>query len=1314
MIIIYFTYYIIFINTSIFKNLIKWCNKRFNNNPEIEATDILLQERMPINMIITKEKKEKISNLNENLGSGYIQRNVNERNAFTKDIHVLSNGNYKITINEDGEGKSEYNGLLINNYKETSELKQGIFFYVKNIKNRKVIRPEENANVLFSPEQVQYSKQDGNLKFDLKITIDPDKAVEIRRLEIENMGKASEILEVISEFEPILAGQMQEYAHPAFSKLFLKIAEQDEIIILKRKDILGAMLYTESEQIGDFEYEINKEKYYGRGIKEIPTQIEEGKHFSNDNKIVVDKIVALKRTIKVSAGEKVSISLCLNVSEDQNEILENLEELKSEEEIKRTFEFAKLRNEEELKYLQIKQNSLLNYQNLLKYVIQPNYLKVNRFSMQYRINDLWKYGISGDLPIIFVKIKAIEDMYVIEELIECFEYYRAKNIQIDLVIFNEEENVYEKYVRGNIEEIIANRQLQFLINCNGGIFLIDKNNSLIEDIESISFKSRVIIDASRGGIDNYLREHEEKLKELNVNHVFKKIENMPQVVLENPEEEQKLEFYNGFGGFSKDGKEYICNLNNENTLPSVWSNILANQFFGSVVTENLGGYTWNKNSRLNRLTSWNNNSLVDLPSEIFYIKDEDENYTWTLNHNVNPNSGKYIVTHGFGYTKLVNNIDNLEQELEIFVPEKDPLKVNKFKIKNTLSKKRTLKIVYYIKSVLGEDEIKTNGNIAISKTGNVILARNVLAEEEFKDKIMYISSNLKINSYTGEKSNFFKGGSIKFPNALFEKLNSENGIAKNSCIGLEFEITLNPLEEKEFAIIMGEESNEEQIQKQMEYYTDIKNVEIELENIKGKWEDILSTLNIKTPSKELDFMVNGWLPYQGISSRIFGKTGYYQSGGAYGFRDQLQDCMGLKYIDKNFLKNQIINCASHQFLEGDVLHWWHEETKKGIRTRITDDLLWLVYAVLEYINFSGEYEILDEEVEYLKGEILSEEENERYSVFYKGDIKENIFEHCVRSINRTIDAGIDKFPKIGTGDWNDGFDKLGSKGKGESVWLGFFLYDILSKFIPICKMRKRNELVIQYEEVKEKLKKNLNINGWDGRWYKRAITDDGEIIGGMDSKECRIDSLTQSWAVISGAGDNDKKFIAIESAENYLVDRENKIIKLFDPPFENWNIDPGYIKDYLPGIRENAGQYTHAAVWLVIAEAMLGFGEKAVEFAEMICPINHTKTKEDCKIYKLEPYIIAADVYSAKGLEGRGGWNWYTGAANWYYCAIVEYILGFKIKNNYIEFEPCIPKSWKDYEIKYKYKTSIYNIKVKNKNRKKYRSRKSFSKWYGK
>jgi len=383
-----------------------------------------------------------------------------------------------------------------------------------------------------------------------------------------------------------------------------------------------------------------------------------------------------------------------------------------------------------------------------------------------------------------------------------------------------------------------------------------------------------------------------------------------------------------------------------------------------------------------------------------------------------------------------------------------------------------------------------------------------------------------------------------------------------------------------------------------------------------------------------------------------------------------------------------------------VQHWWHEENKRGIRTKFSDDLLWLVYLTCEYIEFTGDTSILEEKTPYLMGEPLKENEDERYDKFETTKEEGTILEHCIKAIDRSLNFGENRLPKIGSGDWNDGFSNVGTKGKGESVWLGFFLYDILDRFIKIIKENNNmsEEKITQYEQTMQQLKKALNTNGWDGRWYKRAFMDDGNTLGSMENDECRIDSIAQSWSIISNAGDNDKKYISIESLENHLIDKENGIIKLLDPPFEKGKLNPGYIKSYLAGVRENGGQYTHAAIWVIIAEAILGFGDKATDLYRMINPIEHTRTKDSSNKYKVEPYVIPADIYGASNLAGRGGWTWYTGSSSWYYKAGIECILGLKIKNDILNIEPCIPKDWKEFNIKYKWKNSFYNIIVKNPN----------------
>ncbi len=1288
------------LNNLINNNILR---RRFNENPEIEMTEILLQERMPIKMIITKEKKEKIIK-NKNLQyNSYVERVIENPRKIYKNVNVIANDKYRILIDDFGESISEYENVMVNNYKETSELKKGVSFYIRNLKNKKVIDVFEKCKVIFAPDKAVFYKQENNLKINLIISLNPNKPVEIRKLQIENLGSQEEFLEIIADFEPSLSNKMDEYSHPAFNKLFMKFEEKNENIIFEKRDrnlinykYLATCLYTEGEQIVDFEYEINKEKYIGRENLGIPQMVKNQKSFSKQIVQVTDPIIAMKRTIKVRGKEKVDINLLLSVSDNKNDAENNLENIKSEEEINRTLNIARARVEEECKYLQADGDKILLYVKLLKYILKLKLSKNVLIINEVEINSLWKYGISGDNPIILVNIKSVEDIYVIEEIISAYEYYRAKKIHLDLVIINQEIDLYERFVKQSIDEVISNKQLNYLKNVNTGIFIFNKEDIHKDDLDAMIFKANIIIDASIGGINEYIKKMEEKEK-INEVKYDGPINNNIEIY---PLKKEKLLFDNSYGGFTLDGKEYRIYKNNQNKLPAVWCNILSNSFFGTIVTDNFGGYTWSKNSRLNRLTAWNNDKVLDLPSEIIYMKDENNKEIWTLNSGVIPNENYYYITHGFGYTNLQNSNNNLNQEVDVFVPNDESLKIYKLKIKNLVNENRRIKIVIYIKPVLGEDEIITNGNIEVKEVNDSLIIKNKLKNDmSFSNKIMYVTSNLKINSYTGDKDNFFGEGNLLNPDVLYTNLNNMSGLGNNSCIGIEYILKLDKFESKIINLIIGETSNIEEIEKIKNKYSDDEVVEKELYNVKTKWNDILNTITVKTPSESTNIMMNGWLVYQTISSRILSKTGYYQSGGAYGYRDQLQDTIGIRYIDSKYLKEQIINSARHQFKEGDVLHWWHNETKKGIRTRFSDDLLWLVYATEEYIRLENDYSILDESIEYLKGEQLKDDENERYNIYYGSAEKETLFEHCIRAIENTINKGIDPFPKIGAGDWNDGFSNIGNRGKGESIWLGFFLYDVLKKFIQICDIKNRKDLSEKYLNIIKNLKKNLNTKGWDGSWYKRAVTDEGYEIGSINSEECKIDSISQSWSVISDAGDNDKKFIAISEAENYLIDKENKIVKLFDPPFEKSDINPGYIKSYPPGVRENGGQYTHAACWMIIAEAILGFGDKAFEIAEMINPIEHSKNKEEAKKFKLEPYILEADLYSNKDLLGQGGWNWYTGSSSWYYIAILEYILGLKIENGYIYINPCIPKDWKEYEIKYKYKTSMYNIKVKNLNK---------------
>ena len=767
-----------------------------------------------------------------------------------------------------------------------------------------------------------------------------------------------------------------------------------------------------------------------------------------------------------------------------------------------------------------------------------------------------------------------------------------------------------------------------------------------------------------------------------------------------------------------------------------------------------------------------------MPSEIIYLEDMESKNIWSLGINPTPDNNDYYVTYGFGYSQYTHTSNGILQELKMFVPKEDSIKVQILHLENKLAKRKEIKLIYCVKPVLDEDEIKSNGYIDLKYNSNInVLTLQNQTKEENNRTIMYISCSEKISSFTGNKASFIGNGTIKNPEGIRKiELDKENSLGKDEMVVIEARITLEALESKDIVITLGADTNLLELQDTAYKYTNPNNAISELEATKKYWSGLLGNLKVDTPIESMNILLNGWLLYQTLCSRMFARSGYYQSGGAYGFRDQLQDCVGLKYISPEILKKQIIKHSEHQFIEGDVEHWWHEETSRGIRTRFSDDLLWLPYMVAEYIRFTGDSKILEVETSYVKGNILPDGTDERYDLYLKTEEKETIYMHCIRAIEKSLNFGENGLPKIGSGDWNDGFSNVGNKGRGESVWLGFFQYVVLEKFVELCekygekleenlqlnvmnnnnieeqmvrkieqsngkvmntiidKTEQNNESVIgkitdevkqdderigekitneakknfskqilmqnrvqKYKRIMEALKRHLNTNGWDGRWYKRAFMDDGNVLGSIQNEECRIDSIAQSWATISGAGDNDKKYISLNSLENHLVDKEAGIIKLLDPPFEKSKLEPGYIKAYMPGTRENGGQYTHSAVWTIIAEAMLGFGDKATEFFRMINPIEHARTKDEAKKYKVEPYVIPADIYGGE-LAGRGGWTWYTGSSSWMYEAGIRYILGFNLEKNILKIEPHIPESWKEYNIRYKYGNSIYNIKVVNRN----------------
>ena len=1305
-------------------------------NPEIEAVSILLQERMPETFIVTKENKQKPEKIKYQDYENYSVRQYNKIDERIIRGNIIGNEKYVIGINQKGEGVSKFEDNYINRFKITDDYSQGIFMCLKDIKSNKIeyVTGEENCDkftISFMPDRNEFQKENEDLKTKFSIIADANEPVEIRRLQIQNLSDEDKIFEVTSYFEPVLSKKEQDYAHTAFNNLFLLFSynETEDEMIIKRNQreanqkglYLIAKMQTNAEKIGETEYEINKEKFIGRNNLSVPNAIKNSTPLSKKIGLVTEGIVAIKNTIKIPPKSKGYVDLILSVEYTKELAQKNIEKYKNIENVSREFEIVKAKTDAESRYMEVKGKDIDIYQTIASYILFDNPLKSkkNNQNEEFKQEDLWKYGISGELPIITVTIKYLNDIYVVKQVIKMYEYLRMRNLKMELVIIDEENYSYENYVRNEVEGAVLNSQLAYLKNTFGGIFILSKSEMDSKDVRLIKFVSSLVIDSHLGNLENIIKDMEEDVID---NYRVTELVDLPSIEEDNSNEidmlanTENLKYYNEYGAFSQDGKEYWIKINKEQKTPTTWSHIMANQNFGTVVTESNGGYTWYRNSRLNRITAWHNSFTINIPTEAIYLKDEESGRIWSPTAMPTPDEKNYNTVFGFGYAKFIHSSDDIIQELEIFVPNEDSAKINILTLKNNAPKKKKIKIYYYIKPVLGEDELKTDGYIKLQyeENSNVIIARKLYNKDPLNN-IIYVSSSEKIKSFTGNKSKFFGKGGITSPDALkCMRLDNDNGIGKKSCIAIELEVQIESFSEKKISIILGAEENKITAKDIAYKYSNIQNCNMELQKVKNKWNEVLGRVQVNTPYESLNITLNGWVMYQTLASRLLGKTGFYQSGGAYGFRDQLQDTFSSKFIDTNILYNQIIKHSKHQFIEGDVEHWWHDENERGIRTKFSDDLLWLPYAVIKYINFTGDYSILKVKTPYLQGAELSEDEKEKYDKYLQSKIEGTIYEHCKKAIDRACKFGEHGIPKIGIGDWNDGFSNIGPKGKGESVWLGFFLYSILVEFAEYAKNYEINdeiesnmentkidiktdiETAERYIGIANKLKENLNKNAWDGRWYKRAFADNGDVYGSMENEECKIDSIAQSWSVISEAGDSEKQIVAMESLGNHLVDREHGLIKLLDPPFEKSKLEPGYIKAYLPGVRENGGQYTHAAIWAIIAETMLGNGDNAIQWYKMINPIEHTKTKEEANKYKVEPYVISADIYGAQNLVGQGGWTWYTGSSSWYYIAGIEYILGLKVHHNILSIQPCIPHNWDKYSVQYKYGESIYNIKVNN------------------
>ncbi|NTW72570.1 MAG: glycosyl transferase, partial [Eubacteriaceae bacterium] len=855
------------------------------------------------------------------------------------------------------------------------------------------------------------------------------------------------------------------------------------------------------------------------------------------------------------------------------------------------------------------------------------------------------------------------------------------------------ENSYTNPLYSLITDIIYSRQTHDVLNRRGDVFILNANTMMSEDTDLFYSSARMIFKGSGGSM-------EEQFKPLPVPALPALLEPLKDLsaldIEHKAKEEEKLLYFNGLGGFTQDGREYVVTLEKGKMTPAPWVNVIANPEFGFVASESGGGFTWSENSRENKLTPWSNDPVSDPPGEIFYLRDESAQI-WSITPLPIREEEDYTIRHGFGYSEFKHTSHGLSQGLVQFVPVEGTVKLNIITLRNESSQDRNISIIYYMRPVLGVNTKETGMHLVSSQSEKGKLIIQNPYNREFADRVCFMDTSAEDRWVTGDRREFFGIGNTGAPDSLKrEHLSGSVGAGYDPCCAMQVNLCIKANENKELVFVLGMTKDLKIVDEIGDKYRHLENAKAALEEVKEFWQEKLQVIQVSTPDPAMDIMLNGWLLYQVISCRMWARSAFYQSGGAFGFRDQLQDCLSLISVWPEIAKNQIQKHAQHQFIEGDVLHWWHEPSCKGTRTRISDDFLWLPYVTAEYVNITGDNEFLLEEISFLEADVLKDSEEERYCApGITGEVS-SLYDHCIRSLEYALKFGERGLPLIGTGDWNDGMNTIGNCGMGESVWLGWFLTATLKKFIPICRGMKDEEKAEKYSVLSERIAAAIEENGWDGNWYKRAFCDTGEPIGSAINSECKIDSLSQTWAVISGAGDKTRALKAMASLEDYLVMRDEGLIKLLTPPFNTGNIEPGYIKGYLPGVRENGGQYTHAAAWVIAAFAMLGEGDKASELFGLINPINHSRTDKEVSKYKVEPYVMAADVYSVQPHLGRGGWTWYTGSAGWMMKAGLENLLGFNKIGDKLIMDPCIPGKWTEFSLKYKYFETTYEISVKN------------------
>jgi cyclic beta-1,2-glucan synthetase len=1295
--------------------------RRFHSEPLVQATELLLQERIPRGVALVRPRAEEV----RADGLRRIPATPDPRRYDTADLptprtQLLSNGVYSVVVTTAGSGYSACGGIAISRWREdVTRDNWGSFCYLRDLRSGAVWSAgylpipgkPQSYEVALAEDKAEFRRSDAGIVTRTEIIVSPEDNTELRRIRVTNNTNRTRDIELTSYIEVVLAPGAADVAHPAFSNLFVEtefIASENGLLATRRKrspseeEVWGMhVVIVDGETVGAVQYETDRARFLGRGHTPAdPVAVIEGRPLSNTAGAVLDPIFSLRQRVRLAPNETARITFATGIAHSRDEALRLADKYHNPYAFEREAGLAWTKAQVEMRHLQMDADEAHQFQRLAGRLLYSDpSLRPRSHVLALNTRDqsgLWPYGISGDLPIALVRISEEADLSMVRRLLRGHEYLRLKGLVFDLVVLNDHPPSYTQSLQDELQRLVRISGSQALIDKPGGVFL--RRSDLMPEADRILLHSvaRVVIVADRGPLEEQLvqRPVEDDLPAKFMARAASR--KYPGQALESPD----LVFFNGLGGFGKGGREYVTILAEGQWTPAPWLNVIANsKDFGFQISETGAGYTWSVNSRENRLTPWSNDPVSDPAGEAIYLRDEDTGEAWSPTPLPIREAEPYLIKHGQGYSIFEHSSHGIYQDLLTFCPLDAPVKVSLLRLRNETERRRRISVTSYAEWVLGPERSRMAPLIIteLDSEKGAIFARNPY-NNEFAHRVAFADMSELDRTITCDRKEFLgRNRSHSSPAALGRAtLSGRVGAGFDPCAAMQTVVEMLPGEEREVVMILGEGENVEEARALAAKYKQVAVAKQAIEQVITYWDQVLETVEVKTPDPAMDIMLNRWLLYQALSCRVWARSAFYQSGGAYGFRDQLQDVCALVYAKPQIAREQILRAAARQFKEGDVQHWWHPPTGRGVRTRCSDDLLWLPFVTSFYVKVTGDESVLKEPAPFLEAPLLSDGESESYTQPSVSAESASLYEHCTRALDRSLAVGEHGLPLMGSGDWNDGMNRVGHAGKGESVWLGWFLQNVLSEFAHFCDARKEKRRGNKYRSRAEKLKQSLEENGWDGGWYRRAYFDDGTPLGSAQNEECKIDSIAQSWGVISGAADARRAARAMTAVEEYLIRRGDALAILFTPPFDKSALDPGYIKGYVPGVRENGGQYTHAALWTLIAYAKLGDGDRAGELFALLNPINHASTRAGLHKYRVEPYVAAADVYAGWPHTGRGGWTWYTGSASWMYRAGLESILGFKLRGDRLQIDPCIPRFWREYEIVYKRGSATYNLVVEN------------------